>query len=288
MRKALAAALLFAGAATAIAQQPPGFSTYLGTGQAPLMDPFYVAPYPNLVGPSGYTQAACPNTGKVIVSFGQSIWSNSANGSYAVANPTKNLTFNIFDGNCYQTKYAIVGAQTFSVGSALSMLADNLITNDGIANVILVPAMVDSTVVAQWSNQQPGPYYLYNNIAIVARRLTAANLSPTEIHFAEGTTDCANGVSQGAYAASQALVLSGFRSVWASTPILIDEESFSGTSTCPAIQAAQAAALNAGANIFAGANTDSIGVGGRWDNVHFTSASAATAASLLATAVMAH
>lgn len=297
-------------AAAAVAQQPAGWGAYLGSGQNPLLDPFYIAPT-NLPiqGAGGYTQASCTlgaGTNKVIVVAGQSLYANTANDSYAVSAPTKNLTFNAFDGNCYQTQYTMVGTfscpssasgvcgGTFCCGSALARMGDNLINNDGIAKVIIVgpidQAMVGS-LIANWSNPQVYPY-LINNLAVVGRRLAAAGLAPTELVWEQGTSDGTAGTSQASYAASLQKIVAAFHSVWPGVPLLINTESFWNGSVNTGIQAAQASVVD-NVTVFAGADTDTIGNSGRYSAggnppTHFNSTGSPQAAALLETAVLAH
>ena len=297
-RAVFVAALFFGLLAQAVAQQPPGWTTFAGTGTLPFRDPFYITPYsaagfdaPN-TGTGSYTSASCARaagTNKIVVVFGQSLFSNTANDTYTVANPTKVLNFNIFDGNCYQAKYLLLGAGGGGNGSALARMGDNLINNDGVAQVIIVPAMVDATFISLWSSPTTLPY-LYNNIATVARRMAANNVVPTEIVWEQGETDCALGTSQANYTTGLTAVIAAIRSVWpAPIPLIINSgESFQSNTTCSAITAAQAAAINNPASIFAGANTDSLGAGDRYDGTHLNSTGAPAAASLLEAVIVAH
>jgi hypothetical protein len=287
----------------AIAQQPAGWSTYLGTGQSPLQDPFYISPVlPAPYGPAGYVQVSCtPSAGaKVVVVMGQSLAENTANDNYAVVNPTKNITFNSFDGNCYQSKYTLVATQSnipFNdcCGSYLARMADNLISIDGVSQVILIPPInqqLDGSLIANWSSSVTPPY-LINNIAVIARRLAATGLTPTEIVWELGSSDAEIPTSQAAYTAGLAKIIAAIRSVWPTTPILINTESFNGTTTVAGIQAAQASFID-NVTIFPGANTDTITASGRYiaqpgqTPLHFNATGAATAASLLEAAVLAH
>lgn len=280
-----------------------GVLAQAGAGQLPFRDPFYIMPYgtalPNsgfaFVNTSGYTQASCTpvaGTNKNIVIFGQSLAANNSSGTYTVTNPTKVLNFNIFDGKCYQAQYVLLGTTQFggtSDGSYLTMMGDNLINNDGVAQVVLIPAAVNSTLIAQWASSQTAPYLL-DNIATVARRLNAANIIPTEIIWEQGESDCGASTSQSSYSASLAVVIAAIRSVWPSTPIIINSaETYVGGVTCSSVAAAQAAAVNPAAGIFAGANLDSLGSGDRQvDNTHFTVTGAALAAALQEATIVAH
>lgn len=298
MRIIVAIAIVLTAVVSASAQQPTGWATYIGTGLLPFLDPFYIYPYsgagfdaPN-TGTGSYTSASCSRasgTNKIVVVFGQSLFSNTANDTYTVTNPTKVLNFNIFDGKCYQAKYSLLGAGGGGNGSALARMGDNLINNDGVAQVIIVPAMVDATFISLWSSPTTLPY-LYNNIATVARRMAANSVVPTEIVWEQGESDCALGTSQGNYAAGLTAVIAAIRSVWpAPIPLIINSgESFQSNTTCSAITAAQAAAINNSASIFAGANTDSLGAGDRYDGTHLNSTGAPAAASLLEAVIVAH
>jgi hypothetical protein len=225
---------------------------------------------------------------------------NTANDAYAVTNPASNLTFNPYDGKCYQTKYTMVGTQSnipFNdcCGSALARMGDNLINNDGVSKVIIVPPIAQQTsgcLIANWINPTVPPY-TGNNIAVIARRLAAAGLVPTHIVWELGTSDALNGTSQASFTASLQKVVAAIRSVWPTTPLLINTESFNGTAAVAGIAAAQASVID-NVTIFAGANTDSIGASGRYianvgePPIHFNSTGAPIAATLLEAAVMAH
>ncbi len=300
MRKLLA--LIAALFSTATLAQQPGYSTYQGTGQFPLSDPFFLA----VIAPTltvftqptgGYTLAngtgSCTlsaGTKKIIVVFGQSLSMNYSNPAYSVTNPTKNFTLNPFDGLCYQTQGTLVGTQTTTTFvSYLAKTADLLITNDSISGgVIIVPMMYGGTTVAQWTKAGATSFpYLYNNIAVAAHRLAALSITPTEIIWEQGTTDAINGTSQGSYTASLAIVIAQFKALWPGVPILINTESWNGSAVVTAIQNAQAAAID-NVSTFAGANTDTITGGGRYDTLHFNSTGFSSAASLLETAIVAH
>lgn len=282
---------------------PPGWMMYLGSGQTPLQDPFFILqPYANLAvamtDNTAYTPASCALGGspKIVVVLGQSLFSNIVNDTYTVSNPTKVLNFNVLDGRstipnagpCYQAQTTLLGSTGNgpTLGNPLARMGDDLI-GLGVSGVILVPALVGGSSVSQWSVPSTPPY-LYNNIAVVARMLAANSLSPTEIVWEQGETDCQNGTSQAAYAASLANVFAGVRSVWPSTPIILNSaETWISGVTCSPIAAAQAAAI--GGSVFAGANTDSLGAGDRqMDNTHFNATGSAAGASLLATAINAH
>jgi hypothetical protein len=278
--------------------QQPGYSTYQGTGQFPLSNPFYMslgAPSAGAIpGPSGYTPASCAlgaGPKKIFVVFGQSLAQSSANDTYAVTNPTKNLTFDIFTGTCFQSQYAPVGVPAIANGSYLVRTCDNLITNDSISGgCIIVPVMSGGTLVAQWTQASATSFpYLWNNIAVIAHMLAGAGLTPTEIVWEIGTSDCINGTSQSAFSSAFAGPIAQTEAMWPGVPVLINQESFNGTSVCSAIQAAQTAAVD-GVSTFHGGNTDAVGNTGRWGTppLHFNSAGAPLAASSLEAAIVAH
>jgi hypothetical protein len=303
----LLAVVLAVGQERAASQQPAGWYTYLGSGQNPLMDPFYISPVtPAPYGPNGYTQASCTlgaGTNKVIVVMGQSLAMNTANDSYSVANPTTNLTFSPYNGNCYQTQYTMVATAANAAygdccGSYLARLGDNLINNDSVSKVIIIPPIdqqLTGSLIANWASPTVAPY-LINNLAVVGRRLAAAGLTPTELVWELGTSDASAGTSGASFAANLRLIVAAFRNVWPTTPLLINTESFYNGSANMGIQQAQASVID-NVTIFAGANTDTIGNSGRYATsspypaappTHFNATGAAAAASLLESAIVAH
>jgi len=284
---------------TAIAQVPSGSSTYLGSGQSPLSDPFFIYPYelnafnPPFKDTTGYTSTSCALVGgettAVIIFAGQSNANNTVNSSYTVTQ-SRNHQMNIFDGLCYQSKGIMlgVGGSAFpptGYSSVIAVLADKLISDAHYQRVIAVPIAVDGASSADWSTPKIAPY-IFNSIAVAARRLAAQGLTATHVQWMQGETDCLNGVSQSTYAANLNLIIAGFRNAGISAPFLVNEESWFNGSTCTAIQNAQVAA--SGTNVFPAANLDSIGAGSRWDNTHFTSAGAATAAGLMEAQIILH
>ena len=284
--------------------QQPGYSTYLGSGAFPLTNPFFIAlnPFTGVVTTTsaGYTLAngtgACTlgaGTKKIILVLGQSLGLNYAQITYSVTNPTKNFTLNPFDGLCYQTQGALVGTQTNgSAGgfsSYLAKTADNLITNsEAPGGVIIIPVMYGGTVVAQWTQGSAGSFpHLWNNINVIARRLLAISLTPTDIVWEQGTNDGIAGTSQASYSASLAIVIALLKINWPTVPILINTESWNGSAVNSGIQAAQAAAID-NTTTFVGCNTDAFGNADRYDTLHWNSTGYPLVASCLETAVAAH
>lgn len=101
--------------------------------------------------------------------------------------------------------------------------------------------------------------------------------------------DCVAGVSQAGYAANLATVIASIRAVYPSGPIFINHETWDAGTPCPStVGAAQDAAVNHAANIWAGGNWDTINNTGRYDNTRLNASGAASATSLLQTAMHAY
>lgn len=180
----------------------------------------------------------------VLVIFGQSNTCNVNPSSYTPANASVCDNFNIYDGGVYAATDPLLGCSTSTLGpgNPFLRLADTLITNSVFQRVILVPAGIGATTVAMWAADS------YNRISVTFKRLAAAGLTATAVLYQQGETDCGNGTSQSAYAASLATFISTCRGNGYNGPIFIAESTWSGTAISTGIENAQIAAVTGGAN----------------------------------------
>lgn len=203
----------------------------------------------------------------VMLLIGQSLCEGIVPTAYTPANPTKLDNLNQADGAIYRaadpllgTAYSIAAGVPYS-GPANPYLrvADTLVTNNKFDRVILVPGCIGATTVADWA---PGGKF-GGNFQVMMNRLAdkgiVAGTNVTIIGiYAQGTTDAFAGTSQANYtnglnAFITASRASGFNGLW-----FINTESWNGAAVNSAIQNAQAAVVNHGANVWAGANQDTI------------------------------
>jgi hypothetical protein len=246
------------------------------TGADPVLDTTGRVEVPCALDPSERTG--------VFVFVGQSL---SVNEVPTILTPTysKNHQLNIYDGKCYRTKEPLLGinvsggAVTDARGTWMSHFADRMIAGGHLDRPIIVPMAVGGTTVAQWADDASAPY-LRNLIGVVARRIQAAGLPCTAIHFGQGESDTSAGTTQAAYAASLAKVIAAFNQEMPGCPIFIARESYYYGATSSAVLAAQDAAVN-GVTVFAGENLESLGSSYRYDNTHLNEAGADARAALV-------
>lgn len=268
------------------------FSLLLGkTPSTPIPDPYnLVPPVPNVVG--GQTNETTPDwnnsNGRTRVSStsisgttltlllaGQSLITNCVNGTYAPTNSTV-FNFNIQDGGIYKAQDPLLGCTGYHpnlpgnpwpTGHFANRLADKLINAGTATNVILVPLGVGGSNIFDW--QVGGG----NNprIAATAARLASVGLTPDAFMWEQGESNN-NGTTQSSYAGGLSSLISTVQSAWPTKPIFIATASFINGTVSSAVQAAQAAAVNHGAGIWAGANADSLGSSCRQsDQTHWNS-----------------
>jgi hypothetical protein len=279
------------------AQSPPGFLTYLGSGRTPLSDPFSIYPIDTFFPPaqfvdtSGYTGVSCALVGgettAVIMVIAQSLGANTVNASYTVTQ-AKNHQLNLYDGNCYVSKGVMLGVSNGSptLSSTLARLGDKLIADAHYVRVIFLLVAVSGTMVSDWANSQRAPY-MFNQIAVAARRLAAQGLTATHVIYMQGESDNLNGTSQANYSASLATVIAGVRSAGITAPMLVNKETWANGAVSSGIQAAQVAAVGSN-NVVAGANLDVIDNTGRYDTTHLNATGSDTAAGLMEAQVILH
>lgn len=237
----------------------------------------------------------------VMIVIGQSLCEGIVPSAYIPANPTKLDNLNNADGAIYRAADPLLGT-TYSInagvpysgpGNPYLRVADTLVTNNKFDRVILVPLCIGATKVADWA---PGGKFS-NNFQVAMYRLAAngiaagANVTFVGI-WAQGVADAVAGTSQAAYTASlnsfiTASRTSGFAGLW-----FINTESWNSAAVTPAIQNAQAAVINHGASVWAGANEDVLinntcsGVACRIaDGLHWSDAGSASVAAAVVTAL---
>ena len=211
---------------------------------------------------------------------GQSNTTDSVDGLYVPTNPGVE-NFNISDGGCYRAKpggpidpmlgctgYPPGLGTPYPTGNWIGALADLRINAGRATREIMVPTGVGGSYMHDW---EPGAS---NNvrIGVTARRLAAAELTPTGILIGQGESDVFT--TYAAYLASLQNVIASIRVYFPTTPIYVAQETYINGFTSAAVRAAQAAVVNPVNHVFAGPNLDLLGAGYRQpDDVHFNFAS---------------
>lgn len=240
---------------------------------------------------SGQTVSAAVRN-LILIVAGQSNTGNITPSTYTPANPTKVDMLNVYDGAIYKASDPILGAfGALVLGNPYLRVADTLVTNNKFDRVILVGIGIGGTKVA---DHAPGGF-LQDLFPVAMRRIAAngivagTNITIAAI-WAQGEDDTVAGTSQSAYTNSlnayiTASRTAGFTGIW-----FVNVETLSG-STSAAIQAAQAAVVNHGASVWAGANADALsgstcgGLACRSDGVHWSDAGAVSIAAAVVTAM---
>lgn len=243
-------------------------------------DPFAVKPY--LMFGTGYSSVGDrvqvnPRlvTGQKtlnIATAGQSNICNSVDGVYQLHAPAvsgvENL--NILDGGVYQAKNALLGCHGTGSNTA-SRLATAIIQNSKAARVILAPIGFSATGSGDWAVGGS----MNHRIGVLARRYAALGYTPDFVIWHQGEADAGAGTPRATTAANLQSMIATFRAFGMNCPILICKASWT-SSAAPSnadTRGAQTDVLNSGANVFAGADTDTIlSTGRNSDDIHFNSA----------------
>ncbi|WLB43008.1 sialate O-acetylesterase [Bradyrhizobium ottawaense] len=189
----------------------------------------------------------------VWLSLGQSTTANHDQVGYSVAS-AKAQNFNAYDGAIYKADAPLLGCSGLS-GNWNPRCADKMLAAGMFQRVIIVPIGVGGTVVSQW---QPTGGSLWARVLAAKARLDGRGLMPTFITWMQGESDQTAGTSQSAYSASLADLISGLRGIGYNMPIFVSQTTYNGTTSYAPVRAAQAAAVNNPAGIYAGPDTDSL------------------------------
>lgn len=238
----------------------------------------------------------------ILITVGQSLCENIAPTAYTPTNPTKLDNLNIWDGAIYEAKDPLLGSVMPIVlgvpylgpGNPNLRIADTLITNNKFDRVIIVSTCIGSTAVADWDTGFESAIF-----PVIMQRLASLGIvAGTNITIAaiwgQGEQDNILGTLQAAYTTSLNSVITksravGFNGIW----FVNSGESYINLTTSAPVQAAQAAVINHGSSIWAGANMDALignncsGVACRapLDGVHWSDAGSASYAAAVVTAM---
>lgn len=267
----------------------------------------YFADWNNPNGKEVVDASTLTGTTLTILAISQSNGTNVIPSLYVPTNRLGVINFNIGDGGFYRAKSGgsvdpllgctgfppnLPSASPWPNGNWLGQLADQLITAGKATNVIIVPIGVGGSFAADWAaggSNNP-------RIQVAFLRMQRAGLTPNAVLYIQGESD--HGVtSQAAYTASGNSMISTVRSFWPSAPIFINVESWAAGAVDPNVANAQAALVNHGNAVWAGANVDSMtastcGAGANQacrqsDGLHMSTAGAFTLATATRSALAA-
>lgn len=251
-------------------------------GDAPVTDPFYLAPVPAAIGSvntntKGLSQRSLAIDPAirtlVLITMGQSLMANAnANTPTAVYVPAHASAvdnFNIYDGAAYPFSNRPALGCNGDNSNVAPRIADLLIENAKFDRVIVVPIALGSTTVADWAT---GNYA--GRFPVTMRRLAARGITPAtpRVTFAavwgQGELDTGMGTTEAAYQAGLDTVIRMIFASGFSGRLFVNIETYNAGTVSPEIQAAQRSAVN-GNTVFQGANWDALGSGDRIaDNTH--------------------
>lgn len=186
------------------------------------------------------------------LSIGQSTTANHDQVTYSVSN-AKSHNFNPYDGAIYQGDSPLLGCSGLS-GNWMPRCSDKMLAAGMFQRVIMVPIGVGGTIVNQWRTTGS----MWPRILATKRRMDNRGLTPTFITYMQGESDLTAGTTQAAYAAGLADLFAGLRALGYNMPIFISQTTYNGLTSWPPVRAAQAAAVNNSAGIYAGPDTDTL------------------------------
>jgi len=250
-----------------------------GAPATPSNDPYSLVPtipnvtggatcnnFPDWANPNGKTPVDVSTLTNPIVGIfaGQSLTTNCVNGTYTPTGGTA-YNFSITNGGTYVASDPLMGctgwhnlpSNPWPTGSWQTRLPDKIKARSITRPVILVPIGVGGSNVRDWQNPSLGGGGNFSRWAVTAKRLAVAGLTPSFVYWQQGESN--TGDTQAAYAAGLSSVITdGIRAQWATVPILIAISTYINGSADANVAAAQAAAVNNPAFIYAGANGDSL------------------------------
>lgn len=218
----------------------------------------------------------------VILIYGQSLPSNYVNSSYTVLQ-AKNHMFNPINGGVYKTKEPVVGCNGgrygysgVITGNATARIGDLLIAAGLYDRVIICNICAGGTSSTQWATGD-----CKQRLEKAGARLIACGLPPTFVIRDQSTTDTAAGTPAATMTANIGLEVATLRGVGVTAPIFLNLSAWNGAASVgtPAYNAVRTGITNAvdeENEVYLGFDTDTIGSGGRFDDIHFNSTGAST------------
>lgn len=224
----------------------------------------------------------------VIVAAGQSNIQNVAPNAYTPSNASAIDNLNIYDGATYAAADPLIGCTgvAATAGNPMLRLADQLIAAGLFDRVVIVPIAIGNTLVADWETGKAS-----TRVAVAFKRLAARGMiggtNVTVIAlWGQGEQDGYFATPQATYTASLNNIIASSRAAGFNGTWFVATQTQSSIGTSSSIEAAQAAVVNHGANVWAGVNADALlgsNCGGLvcriGDNIHWTDAGSASYAA---------
>lgn len=208
----------------------------------------------------------------VALLFGQSNAANEGE-SPTVANER---VFNVFNGRLFRAEDPLLGS-TGRGGSVWTRLGDEIIEHKLYDEVVFVPMAVSASAIARWS---PGGD-IHPKLVQRIREAKSMGLTFTHLLWHQGESDAENKTAKAAYQEAFHAMLDSIRREGVTAPVHV-----SVATRCKrerpnrTIQEAQTELVSPLKGIFAGPNTDTLGLEYRFDGCHFSDEGLRQAAKL--------
>lgn len=201
----------------------------------------------------------------VFVTLGQSQTANAGETPFTPDGSVFNL--NPFDGRLYRARDPLLGCNE-ERGNFASRMGQMLVRAGRWSSVVLLPIGVCGTAIAEWVPDG----HLHHRIVAAVGCLRTAGLTPTALLWGQGEADAVPGADGERYRASLLRIVDAFRALDVDAPFLVAVSTFCNAASDgnAVIRAAQRAVVSAPQGIFAGPDTDRLGIAYRYDNCHFT------------------
>jgi len=212
----------------------------------------------------------------VLLAFGQSNLANEGDPAALCVPVAGVYNFNPFDGRCYVARDPLLGASA-DRSNVATRLGDLLIRRGAYDRVLLLPIAFGGSYMADWAPRG----ILHARLAVALRRLARAGVAVTHALWAQGEAEAAAAVPDGAaWAERFHAMVTALRMYGVTAPLYVAQSTVCDNTGNAVIRAAQRSVIDARAAIFAGPDTDTIGLDERWDRCHFAASGMEKAAEL--------
>jgi Carbohydrate esterase, sialic acid-specific acetylesterase len=186
--------------------------------------------------------------------------------------------FNFLEGKSYRARDPLLGA-TRDRSNFLTRFADRLIESGVCTSVLLVPVGYGATFVADWT---PGGC-MHPRIDRTLKELRKHEVAVTHVLYQQGEAeaDLGPGVNDAkAWQEAFMRLVGSLRQGGVTAPVYVAQCTICRGERNDLIREAQRRVVDPAAGILAGADTDTIGLGDRWDGCHFSETGLNKAADL--------
>jgi hypothetical protein len=197
----------------------------------------------------------------VILIFGQS---NGANSGAAPYVPVRRVfNFNLFDGNCYVARDPLLGT-TEVRGNFASRMSDMLIERGVFDSILLAPIGVGGSRIEEWTTGG----VRHRRLQVAIQRARERGIAFTHVLWHQGESNAGPDADAQRYAACFMDIHAALRAYGVAAPVFVAQASLCRAPPNELIRVAQRSVVNPKLGIFAGPDTDAIGIEDRFDGCH--------------------